>query len=61
MKLRVVFQTALILMFSFACTHGQNFKEINSNEVSTLLQNDKKIVILDVRTAEEYNEGHLKQ
>ncbi len=34
--------------------------EVNSKEVSTMLQKDKKLVVLDVRTADEFNEGHIK-
>lgn len=34
--------------------------EINSTEVNAMLQKDKKLIVLDVRTAEEFNNGHIK-
>ena len=40
--------------------HAQEIKQINSPEVNTMLQKDKKLVVLDVRTLEEFNAGHIK-
>ena len=34
-------------------------KNVNAQEAYKLLQEDKEFVILDVRTKEEYNNGHI--
>ena len=34
--------------------------EVNSTEVNSMLQKDKKLIVLDVRTHEEFKEGHIK-
>ena len=51
------------LLFWFAYSKGwilSNFKSINAKTAITLLENDNNISLLDVRTIEEYKEGHLK-
>ena len=51
----------LILMISItAFLEAQTKKEVNSKEVSVLLQKDPNVVVLDVRTADEFKEGHIK-
>ena len=39
---------------------AQNKIEINSKEAFTMLQKNNKIVVLDVRTPGEFNDGHIK-
>ena len=39
---------------------AQKVIQKNSTELSQILEKDKKIVILDVRTPEEFAAGHLK-
>ncbi|MDP3916695.1 MAG: rhodanese-like domain-containing protein [Nanoarchaeota archaeon] len=36
------------------------FKEVNTGEANKLINSLKKFMILDVRTSEEFSEGHLK-
>ncbi|MCM1991243.1 rhodanese-like domain-containing protein [Oceanirhabdus seepicola] len=36
------------------------YKDVSTVEAKELIQNTEDLVILDVRTEEEYNEGHLK-
>ncbi|PHS32466.1 MAG: sulfurtransferase [Sulfurovum sp.] len=51
------------LLFWFAYSKGwvlANFESINAKQAIHLLQNDKNITLLDVRTIEEYKEGHLR-
>ncbi|MEG1141793.1 MAG: rhodanese-like domain-containing protein [Clostridia bacterium] len=38
-----------------------NFKNINTNELKQLLENDSDIVLLDIRTKEEYEEDNIEK
>ena len=56
-------QTVLILLMiiaSLGIVSAQTVKQLNSPEVSQLLKKNPKMVVLDVRTAEEFAMGHLK-
>jgi rhodanese-related sulfurtransferase len=58
MKIRLL---TLLAMFAFILvTNAQEIKQVKSTDVSALLQKDKKIVVLDVRTADEFKAGHIK-
>ena len=51
------------LLFWFAYTKGwilANFVSIDAKQAITLLENDENVTLLDVRTIEEYKEGHLR-
>jgi phage shock protein E len=37
-----------------------NKNKMNSTEINSMLQKDNNLVILDVRTSDEFNKGHLK-
>ena len=51
----------LILLISISSfLEAQTKKEVNSKVVSVMLQKDAKLVVLDVRTADEFKEGHIK-
>jgi len=56
--------TILLLLFAVtiitASAQSGTKTEVNSTDVSELLKKNKNLVILDVRTAEEFNEGHIK-
>jgi phage shock protein E len=45
---------------SFVGLSAQNKIQLDSKQASVMLKNDTKIIVLDVRTAEEFNEGHIK-
>ena len=60
MKIKIILPAIILVLSSFIGVQAQNKIEVNSKQVSTLLQKDKKLVVLDVRTAEEFNEGHIK-
>ena len=49
-----------ILVSSITTINAQKKIDVNSKEVNAMLQKDKKLVLLDVRTADEFNEGHIK-
>jgi phage shock protein E len=38
---------------------GQIVKNVDANEAEKLLKENKKVIVLDVRTPEEYKEGHI--
>ena len=51
------------MLFWFAYTKGwilANFESIDAKQAITLLENDENVTLLDVRTIEEYKEGHLR-
>jgi len=49
------------LLFSSVMTiDAQNKAEVNSIKVNTMIKTDKSFVLLDVRTSEEFKEGHIK-
>jgi rhodanese-related sulfurtransferase len=51
------------MVFWFAYTKGwilANFESIDAKTAITLLENDDNVSLLDVRTIEEYKEGHLR-
>jgi rhodanese-related sulfurtransferase len=49
-----------VLFTAFIQLNAQNKTEVNSKQVSELIQKNKKWIILDVRTPEEFKAGHLK-
>jgi len=51
------------LLFWFAYTKGwilANFESIDAKTAIHLLENDNNVTLLDVRTIEEFKEGHLR-
>ena len=51
------------MVFWFAYTKGwilANFESIDAKTAITLLENDDNVSLLDVRSIEEYKEGHLR-
>lgn len=60
MNIKTLFLTITLLITSHLVTVSQNKIEIDSKAASELIQKDKSIVILDVRTPLEYKNGHLK-
>jgi phage shock protein E len=59
MKIKLLLPT-LVLLASCLTLNAQHKTEVNSKAVSTLLQKDKTLKVLDVRTADEFNSGHIK-
>ena len=51
------------LLFWFAYSKGwilANFESIDAKQAIVLLESDDNVTLLDVRTIEEYKEGHLR-
>ena len=59
MKLKFLLPTLILVLASFSSVSAQK-TQLNSPDVNQVLKKNKAIVILDVRTAEEFAEGHLK-
>jgi len=55
-----LFITLVVLFSAATYGHSQQIKPINSKEVTAMFQKDKKLVVLDVRTADEFKAGHIK-
>lgn len=60
MKFKFIALITVLVFSSFTAIVAQNKIEVNSDEVNKMLQKDKKLIVLDVRTAKEFNEGHIK-
>lgn len=60
MKLKILISTLTVILFSFQMTNAQKVTEVNSKQVNEMLQKKKNLVVLDVRTSGEFNEGHIK-
>ncbi len=59
MKTKVLI--TLIAVFStITFAQGQQLKQVTSKEAANMLKSDKNLVVLDVRTAEEFKDGHIK-
>jgi phage shock protein E len=60
---RCTFLTAIfslvLIVFGIAGDKAPVVKNLNAEEAAKLLQENKKIVVLDVRTADEYAKGHI--
>jgi len=59
MKTKIVIILMLLLPFA-TISKAQNKVEVNSTKVNSMLKTDKTLIVLDVRTAEEFKEGHIK-
>lgn len=60
MKIKLFIPIIVLLFSSLTVINAQKKVEVNSKEVNTMVQKDKKLIVLDVRTADEFKEGHLK-
>ena len=60
MKIKIFLPTIVLLLASFLTINAQHKIEINAKVVSKMLQKDNTLKVLDVRTAEEFNSGHIK-
>jgi rhodanese-related sulfurtransferase len=60
MKHKLLVTLVVLMIASFPAAQAQKKIEVNSKEVNAMLQKDKKLVVLDVRTLEEFMDGHIK-
>jgi phage shock protein E len=59
MKLRFLLPAIMLFLASFSVVTAQK-TQLNSTGIKEVLKKNKSIVVLDVRTAEEFADGHLK-
>lgn len=60
MRIKLLLPAIFLMLSSFIGVQAQNKIEVNSKQANAQLQKDKKIIVLDVRTPEEFNQGHIK-
>ena len=58
-KVNKILPVLILLVSMTAFLEAQTKKEVNSKVVSVMLQKDRSLVVLDVRTADEFKEGHI--
>ena len=58
-KVNKILPVLILLVSMTAFLEAQTKKEVNSKVVSVVLQKDRSLVVLDVRTADEFKEGHI--
>ena len=56
----VVLIVAIIVVMSFSKSSESVIQTLNSEEVSEIIQ-DESLIIIDVRTEEEYESGHIEK
>ncbi|NJO70118.1 MAG: rhodanese-like domain-containing protein [Bacteroidetes bacterium] len=49
----------IVLFLVVLNIHAQNITEVQSSKVNDMLKTDKGWVVLDVRTPQEFSQGHL--
>jgi phage shock protein E len=58
--MRNIFSAIIMFFSSFGSTQALNKVSVSSKEASALLLKETAIVVLDVRTSDEFKQGHLK-
>jgi phage shock protein E len=59
MKTKLLF-TIIAVFSTITFAQGQQLKQVTSKEAAQMLKSEKNLVVLDVRTAEEFKDGHIK-
>ena len=57
---KIILILVLVLSFAFNSQTNDNVKTINANELKKIIEEGKVICLLDVRTKNEYDKGHIK-
>ncbi len=50
----------ILCLIICGCQKDIGYKQISSNEALEIINNNNNYIILDVRTCDEYNSGHIK-
>ena len=50
----------IVFLYSFASCNNDNSNLVSAIKFSEIISNDKSVIIIDVRTPDEFNKGHLK-
>lgn len=59
MILAIVLVLAAVAAWAFNANRKQNFKSVSVAEFAEIIKDTATVQLLDVRTAEEYKEGHI--
>lgn len=59
-KFIIILIIITITIFSFSFVDTKGYKKVSSSVAMQMMENEKKYVLLDVRSFEEYKEGHIK-
>jgi rhodanese-related sulfurtransferase len=51
--------TTIVFVLAVATTWQVSAKDISQTELQQIMKNDKQVILLDVRTVEEFEEGHI--
>jgi rhodanese-related sulfurtransferase len=57
MKKKIVLVLSFLFLFSYA--YAQDFRNISSDELKSMLDKKSKVIVVDARTAEEHRQGHI--
>ena len=60
MKTKFLIPIIIMLFSANTIINAQGKVELDSKQASVMITKDSKLIILDVRTADEFKEGHLK-
>jgi len=60
MKFKFIVLIVVLVLSTFTTIQAQSKMEVNSKQVNQMLQKDSKLIVLDVRSADEFKEGHIK-
>ena len=50
----------IVFLYSFASCNNHSNNLVSAIKFSEIISNDKSVIIIDVRTPDEFNKGHLK-
>lgn len=59
MNKSIVLTSVLAVFLVFSCTNSLGDKQLAAQEFATAIDNDADVQLVDVRTAEEYEAGHI--
>ena len=63
MKIKIIAMMLYMIIFTSACSTNKqqepSYRQINMNEAVTMIAEETDYIILDVRTKEEYETGHI--